>query len=152
MGRGGKRPGAGRKTSLDEETVATIRRDCEQRANVLRQEQAVQRHKTKMIKRGVTRGEDGDTDPVRLVPLEDRAAVDRYGVKDPTNRHLPERLSDEAKSAIEIIRHNQKWFGVYSEPLPRLARGRSRIIADVARDWGVSERTVRTIWESDSDV
>lgn len=152
MTRGGKRSGAGRKTDLDPEEIETIRRDCEQRASSLQYQQAIRRHDRKMEKRGFIREEDGEPDPVHLVPLEERPAVIRFGINDPDNYNLPETLSDEARSAIEFMRANKKHFGFYSEPLPRLASGRQEIIDAVARDWGVSARTVRSIWETKRDV
>lgn len=152
MGRGGKRAGAGRKPLLDAEVARCIRRDCEQRANEFRREQAYRRHERRMEKRGVIRSEDGEPDPVHMVLKEDRPQVVKFGVEDPDNTHLPEALSAEARSAIDFMRRNRKWFGAYSEPLPRLANGRQQIICAVASDWGLSPRMVREIWEADEPV
>ena len=152
MPRGGKRSGAGRKAQLDPDEIESIRQDCEQRASRLQYQQAVQRHDRKMEKRGFIRDEDGETDAVHQAPLEERPAIIRFGIDEPDNHNLPEALSEEARYAINFIRTNKKYFGFYSEKLPRLANGRQEIIDAVARDWGISSRTVRSIWESKSEV
>jgi hypothetical protein len=136
---------------LTPEIVAAIRNDCEGRSTVLREQQASNRHDKRMEKRGVVRGEDGEPDPMHQVPLRERPTVIKYGIKNPKDP-LPENLSEYARHAIDFLRTNRKWFGVYSEPLPRLAQGRQQIIEAVASYWNVPERTVRSIWESKVDV
>jgi hypothetical protein len=143
MPRGGKREGAGRKPSLDPEMIQMIRRDCEQRANVLRQKQAEHLHKRTMAKRGVVRGKI-----MRLESTQERKAVIRFGIDEPDNNHFPESLSEPARAAIDFMREKRKWFGRYPLRLPGLAKGRDEIIAQVASDWELSERMIRSIWES----
>lgn len=152
MARGGKREGAGRKPQLETDVIDAIRRDCEQRANVLKHEQALRRHERKLAKRGLVRNEDGEKDIVDLVPLSERRTVIRFGIREPENMHFPEALSAEARAAIDFIRSNRKFFGAYSEPLPRLAHGRQAILESVARDWDISVRMVREIWETSPAV
>jgi hypothetical protein len=147
-GRGGKRENAGRKTRLPPEVAQAIRNDCESRSNMQRQKQALARHSRQLAKRGVVWEEDGLPNPVQQVPLKYRSIVSQYGSVHPQKK-IPESLPEEIKYAISIVRTNRKASGHYSIKLPRLYNQRQTIIAAVARSWGVSERTVRTIWEAD---
>lgn len=151
-GSGGARHGTGPKPLLDPETREFIRRDCEQRANALRQAQATARLNRRLAKGGLVRSEDGDSDPVHDVPLHERRKVIKFGINDPDKKHLPEEISEEARSAIDFMREHRKKFGTTESPRARLATGRQGIIAAVARDWGVTPRMVRTIWEETKAV
>ena len=149
MTRGGKRDNAGRKSDIPPpDVVKAIRSDCESRALIERRKQAYARHKRQLEKRGVVWEEDGLPNPVQQVPLKYRSVVSQYGVDQPKKK-IPESLPEEIKYAIDTIRANKKAGGLYSIPLPRLYRQRQAIIAAVAQSWGLSPRTVRTIWETD---
>ena len=153
MARGGKRSGAGRKPDLDPEIVEHIRRDCEQRASIIKHGQAAMRLERRLAKRGFARiDEEDEIDILQRVPLHERPTVARFGHVEITNNHFPEELSDEAQTAIEWMRSNAVHFRLYREPLPQLAKGRQEVIDAVARDWNVSPRMVRSIWEKKPDV
>lgn len=151
MPRGGNRKGSGRPSLLSAEMAAHIRRDCEQRAEVLKREQAQKRLDRYLARKGLVRQEDGESDPIHQVPLNERPLVLDYGIHNPGKSPLPGEISEEARYAIDFLRKHRELFGAYSIPLPRLASGRQEIIAAVAQDWAVSERMVRTIWETKSD-
>jgi hypothetical protein len=147
-GRGGKRENAGRKSRMPPPDVTkAIRDDCESRSNMKREKQAHARHSRQLAKRGVVWEEDGLPNPVLQVPLKYRAIVSQYGSAQPKKK-IPEDLPEKVKYAIDRVRTNKKAGGAYSIKLPRLYRKRQAIIAAVARSWGVSQRTVRTIWET----
>ena len=164
MPRGGKRQGAGRLPELDPETAMLIRRDCEQRANVQRRQQADERRDRKLAKHGFDWGEDKhgnsfkdkDGNRIHVIRMADkyRAELVKYGHENGKAR-IPDNLPDNAYQAIEVMRANRDrgFFGAYSEPLPRLYGSRQAIIDAVAADWSaigvrVSPRMVRTIWET----
>ena len=76
------------------------------------------------------------------------------GERERAIREIHEKEIDNVLYAIEVIRNNRKirdktkLSQVQSWPLPRLSRGREKIIADVAAFYKLSERTVRKIWET----
>jgi hypothetical protein len=133
-----------------------IRRDCQQRALQIQAEQALARHNRKLAKLGVSWDDTDDQpneirNPVNRVPLKHRPSVVEYGVNHPKKKPPPD-LPEEVLYAIDVIRQNAKAAGFHTAPLPRLYKGRNKVIAAVASDWGISIRTVRSIWEGTRDV
>jgi hypothetical protein len=153
MSRGGKREGAGRPSTITPMLEFQILEDCRRLAWQKRLEQA---GKLAEKAAGVSWQEDDEPNPVHLVPKHERRDVSHYGLKEPTAK-IPDKLSEEAHSAIALIRKNKsKLEGKpqnYSfEYLPGLYRGREEIIRQVAKSRGVSRRAVRSIWEANPTV
>lgn len=168
--RGGKREGAGRLPDVSAEYAAFIRKDCEQRANEQLRTQAEKRIKRQLESRGVllkdeegpkdNKGEyrdlcalgrdDWEDDRLAKYRKENNPKVWEYGFN--PEKRIPDDIPEDVEIAINAVRNNRK-LGVtgksYSAPFPQqLSNGqRKKIMQDVARDHGVSERTVRTIWE-----
>lgn len=154
MPRGGRREGAGRKPDIPPELAKAIRDDCESHSEVQRQQQALALLDRQLRRRGIVWEEDSEPNPIYQVPLKYRSIVSKYGSEQP-DRKIPEDLPDQVVYAIDTMRANKKALGdrrFYSTPLPGLYGKRQAIIKAVAKTWGVSPRTVRTIWESVPDV
>ncbi|KRR20361.1 hypothetical protein [Bradyrhizobium retamae] len=166
MPRGGRRLGAGRKPDIPPEDAALIREDCEQRARAARRKQWEASVNRELERRGVDWGRDkaartptelGNPDwkPERLIEYRRKynPIVSEYGLN--PEKSIPKNLPVRVEAAINAVRDNRKASGeLYStETLPRLyGRQRQKIIADVARSWGMTPRAVRTIWEAKPSV
>jgi hypothetical protein len=139
---------------VDQETAQWIWEDCDQRAELRRHGQAYRTLTRKIAERGVQWGEPGEPNPLHQVPVQYRRQVVELGRQ--YDRRIPENLPEIVVYAIETMRDNRKALKVRtgepmglraSMPLPRLYGGRKEIIKAVAEAWGVTERTVRSIWE-----
>jgi hypothetical protein len=175
MPRGGRRLGAGRKPDIPPEDAKLIREDCEQRSRAQRRKQWEASIKRELVKRGgVIWEEGGKPNPADLREVFNRlrkrsgmppvttaevaryqSIVSEYGLQKPEKK-IPESLPEKVKNAIDRVRENKKkktrrHFS--TQTLPGLyGRQRQKIIADVARSWGVTPRAVRSIWEAEPDV
>lgn len=164
--------------------AAMIREDYGQRSYIYRQEQAgrrLDRKLAKLAKGGIHWNEDGVGNPLQAVPLEYRRFVVEYGDQHPLVRlpgqlpaeyrvsvvkrrgveRLPAEIPEEVLYAIEFMRHNgnvreKTKANLFSgDGPPRLYRMRQEIINQLAIDYRLSRRTVRTILErgkADGDV
>ena len=140
-------------------------------------EKRFDRKLAKLAKGGIHWNEDGAGNPLEMVPLEYRRFVVEYGHKQPQARlpgqlptehrvvvvdwrgvekqvRLPAEIPEEVRFAIEFMRHNAEVREKTKAKLysgrgpPRLYGRRQEIIKELATDYGLSRRTVRTICES----
>jgi hypothetical protein len=167
MSRGGKREGAGRPSKITPLLEFQILEDCRRLAWQKRLEQA---GRIAEKAAGVSWDEEDEENPdhminpVHAVPKHERADVSHYGLKEPTAK-IPDRLSAEAWRAIDLIRENKRKLegkpqlysfatlpGLYGRSSKNKLSAREAIIKQVAKERGVSRRTVRSIWEANPTV